>query len=69
MVHQALTPGCSGVGGAKGQKGVPGIVGPKGDNSSIGAVYVRWGRTTCPSIHLTPCHIPSYTYYGYQRVR
>ena len=43
------TPGLPGVSGAKGQKGAPGIVGPKGDTASSGAVYVRWGRTTCPN--------------------
>ena len=42
------TPGPPGV-GAKGQKGARGIVGPKGDTASSGAVYVRWGKTTCPS--------------------
>ena len=38
--------------GIPGPIGLPGPVGPKGADvtsfGSYGAVYVRWGRTTCP---------------------
>ena len=56
-------PGISGPKGAvgdKGSRGSPGLQGPQGERglkgnqgvqgpSSGGAVYTRWGRTTCPS--------------------
>ncbi|XP_078698440.1 uncharacterized protein LOC144925971 isoform X2 [Branchiostoma floridae x Branchiostoma belcheri] len=38
--------GSTGLQGSKGVKGTTGSTGPKGPG---GAVYVRWGRTTCPS--------------------
>ena len=45
-------PGLDGTNGQKGDKGVrgdPGVVGPPGPVSG-GATYIRWGKTSCPSI-------------------
>ncbi|CAH1250391.1 COL6A5 [Branchiostoma lanceolatum] len=42
-------PGASGLQGPPGQKGNRGQLGSKGDPGTGGAVYVRWGRKTCPS--------------------
>ena len=46
-------PGSSGTDGDRGPPGSPGqrgLTGPPGPTTSTGgAVYVRWGRTTCPS--------------------
>ncbi|XP_078619751.1 uncharacterized protein LOC144886845 [Branchiostoma floridae x Branchiostoma japonicum] len=41
--------GPTGIQGAKGQKGYRGYTGSTGPRGPGGAVYVRWGRTTCPS--------------------
>ena len=43
------TPGLPGEKGLKGDIGEKGMIGPKGDMGSSGAVYIRWGRTTCPN--------------------
>ena len=47
------TPGRDGKDGEKGDQGDPGLAGPPGPpgptNTTGGAVYIRWGRTTCPS--------------------
>ncbi|XP_078618256.1 uncharacterized protein LOC144885916 isoform X2 [Branchiostoma floridae x Branchiostoma japonicum] len=39
-------PGTAGIQGTKGQKGAQG---PSGNNGVGGSVYIRWGRTTCPT--------------------
>ena len=46
--------GPQGVAGEKGDRGDTGLTGPQGERglpgpASGGAVYVRWGRTVCPS--------------------
>ena len=41
--------GLQGVTGEKGDNGDPGQPGPQGPLAIGGAVYVRWGRTVCPS--------------------
>ena len=46
--------GPQGVAGGKGDRGDTGVTGPQGERglpgpASGGAVYVRWGRTVCPS--------------------
>ena len=46
--------GLQGVTGEKGNRGDTGLTGPQGERglpgpASGGAVYVRWGRTVCPS--------------------
>ena len=42
--------GESGPPGARGERGADGSVPPGATTNSCGAVYVRWGRTTCPNI-------------------
>ena len=39
-------PGTAGLAGEKGEPGVEGPPGPKGG----GAVYTRWGKTSCPNV-------------------
>ena len=45
-------PGRDGRDGEKGMKGDPGVEGPPGPPGLAGGgtVYIRWGRTTCPSV-------------------
>ena len=45
-------PGRDGRDGEKGMKGDPGVEGPPGPPGPAGGgtVYIRWGRTTCPSV-------------------
>ena len=51
--------GRDGQSGAQGEKGEPGPVGPAGPPGPVGppggggAVYIRWGRTTCPDTNGT----------------
>ena len=42
-------PDRDGKNGEKGVKGEPGAQGPPGPRS-VGATYIRWGRTTCPNV-------------------
>ena len=44
--------GNNGQKGDKGERGDPGVVGPPGPPGPVsgGATYIRWGRTSCPSI-------------------
>ena len=44
--------GTNGQKGDKGERGDPGVVGPPGPPGPVsgGATYIRWGRTSCPSI-------------------
>ena len=44
--------GTSGQKGNRGERGDPGVVGPPGPPGPVsgGAIYIRWGRTQCPSI-------------------
>ncbi len=46
------TPGEKGRDGEKGVKGDTGVEGPPGPSGPAGGgpVYIRWGRTTCPSV-------------------
>ncbi|XP_078698445.1 uncharacterized protein LOC144925972 isoform X3 [Branchiostoma floridae x Branchiostoma belcheri] len=46
---QSGRDGRDGIPGAAGSPGAAGPPGPKGEPGTGGAVYVRWGRTTCPS--------------------
>ena len=46
--------GPQGLVGQKGNRGYPGLAGPQGPQGAqgpltVGTVYVRWGRTTCPT--------------------
>ena len=45
-------PGRDGRDGERGMKGDPGVVGPPGPPGPAGGgtVYIRWGRTTCPTV-------------------
>lgn len=42
-------PGATGRDGERGEPGIQGPPGPPGPRSQGGAVYTRWGRTTCPN--------------------